>query len=410
MKSHLNTSSILFLDSTDKGNKGRQHKQMTRIIKFLSKNKDAVTIPELAYVVNISVPTATNYIEELLHSRWVIEGGFKETGSGRKPVLYSLNKDKLYTVGLRVDLSRLQLVISRIDFSLVYEVNEDNFIIENTQSCLEYVVRFVERAIKDAGVDHKKIAGVGVGITGRVNSKTGESFSYFNFMEVSLKQYLKKALKLEVLIGNDTYTAGYAELVQDKEKSKLNSLFVNVSQGLGMSMMFNGKVISGESGFAGEFGHMQLGRKERLCVCGKRECLGTEVSGYGLLIDLIEAVKSDQSSIFFEKSKIDEYNYRDVFKAANQGDVLSITLLQRIGVLLGEALGNLINLLNPGVIIIGGEFVIVKEIFIDAVNIGLMKTALVNPLKQCSIVSSKLGKDAFAKGAAAMVLKHHDLI
>ncbi|MEQ9581246.1 MAG: ROK family protein, partial [Arenibacter sp.] len=191
---------------------------------------------------------------------------------------------------------------------------------------------------------------------------------------------------------------------------KRNSLFVNVSQGLGMSMMFNGKVISGETGFAGEFGHMQFGRKERLCVCGKRGCLGTEVSGYGLLQDLIEAIESKESSIFFENSKIEEYHYKDVFKAANQGDVLSITLLQRIGVLLGEALGNLINLLNPGVIVIGGEFLIVKEIFIDAVNIGLKKTALVNPLKQCTIVSSVLGTEAFAKGAAAMVLKHHDLV
>lgn len=410
MKSHVNTSSVLFLDPMETGNKGRRQKQLSRIIKFLSKNKNAVTIPELAYEVNISVPTSTNYIEELLHSNWVIEGGFKETGSGRKPVLYSLNKDKLYTVGLRVDLSKLQLVISRIDFSLVYEVVEDNFTVENTQSCLEHVVHFVKGAIKEAGVNRSKIAGVGVGITGRVNSKTGESFSYFNFMEAPLKQYLKDALQLEVLIGNDTRTAGFSELVQDKNSSKHNSLFVNVSQGLGLSMMFNGKVIFGESGFAGELGHMQLGRKERLCVCGKRGCLGTEVSGHGLLIDLIEAVESDQSSIFFEKSKIDEYKYRDVFKAANEGDVLSITLLQRIGVLLGEALGNLVNLLNPGVIIIGGEFVIVKEIFIDAVNIGLKKTALVNPLKQCSIVSSELGMNAFAKGAAVMVLKHHDLV
>ncbi|MEQ8216976.1 MAG: ROK family protein [Arenibacter sp.] len=410
MNRHLNTSSILLLDSTDTGNKGRQQKQLSRIIKFLSKNKDAVTIPELANEVNISVPTATNYIEELLHSKWVMEGGFKETGSGRKPILYSLNKDKLYTVGLRIDLSKLQLVISRIDFSLVYEVIEDDFIVENTPSCLEHVVQFVERTIKDAGVDRSKIAGIGIGITGRVNSKTGESFSYFNFMEVPLKQYLKDALKLEVLVGNDTRTAGFSELAQDKEKGKRNSLFVNVSQGLGMSMMFNGKVISGETGFAGEFGHMQFGRKERLCVCGKRGCLGTEVSGYGLLQDLIEAIESKESSIFFENSKIEEYHYKDVFKAANQGDVLSITLLQRIGVLLGEALGNLINLLNPGVIVIGGEFLIVKEIFIDAVNIGLKKTALVNPLKQCTIVSSVLGTEAFAKGAAAMVLKHHDLV
>ncbi len=313
-------------------------------------------------------------------------------------------------MGLRIDLAKMQLVISRIDFSLVYEVFEDNFKVENTESCLKHVVNFIEKAIKDSGVTRSKIVGVGVGITGRVNSKTGESFSYFNFMEVPLKQYLSDALKLEVLVGNDTRTAGFAEQVQDKENSKRNSLFVNVSQGLGLSMMFNGKVVSGESGFAGEFGHMQFGIKNRLCVCGKRGCLGTEVSGYGLHKDLIEAIELNEGSLFFEISNIDKYHYKDVFKAANQGDGLSITLLQRIGVLLGEALGNIINLLNPGEIIIGGEFVSVKEIFIDAINVGLKKTALVHPLKQCEIVSSELGKDAFAKGAAAMILKHHDLI
>lgn len=410
MKSYLNTSAILFLDSLDSGNKGRQQKQLSRIIKFLSKNKEAVTIPELANEVNISIPTATNYIEELLHSQWVVEAGVKETESGRKPVLYALDKDKVYTVGLRIDLSRMQLVISRIDFSLVYEVFEDNFMVENTKSCLEHVVEFVENAITDSGINRSKIIGVGVGITGRVNSKTGESFSYFNFMGIPLKQYLSDALKLDVLVGNDTRTAGIAEQVQDEGKDKRNSLFVNVSQGLGLSMMFNGKVISGESGFAGEFGHMQFGRKNRLCVCGKRGCLGTEVSGYGLHQDLMEAINSNEESLFFEIANKEKYHYKDVFKAANQGDGLSIKLLQDIGVLLGEALGNIINLLNPGVIIVGGEFVSVKEIFIDAINVGLKKTALVHPLKQCAIVFSELGKDAFAKGAAAMVLKHHDLV
>jgi len=202
-----------------------------------------------------------------------------------KPVLYSLNKDKVYTVGLRVDLSKLQLVISRIDFLLVYEVFEDNFIVENTAPCLEHIVKFVETAIKNSGVDRSKIAGVGVGITGRVNSKTGESFSYFNFMEVSFETIFERCTETGSTCGNDTRTAGIAELVHDKEKGKRNSLFVNVSQGLGLSMMFNGKIISGESGFAGEFGHMQFGKKNRLCVCGKRGCLGTEVSGYGLYKD-----------------------------------------------------------------------------------------------------------------------------
>jgi predicted NBD/HSP70 family sugar kinase len=272
------------------------------------------------------------------------------------------------------------------------------------------VVEFVENAITDSGINRSKIIGVGVGITGRVNSKTGESFSYFNFMGIPLKQYLSDALKLDVLVGNDTRTAGIAEQVQDEGKDKRNSLFVNVSQGLGLSMMFNGKVISGESGFAGEFGHMQFGRKNRLCVCGKRGCLGTEVSGYGLHQDLMEAINSNEESLFFEIANKEKYHYKDVFKAANQGDGLSIKLLQDIGVLLGEALGNIINLLNPGVVIVGGEFVSVKEIFIDAINVGLKKTALVHPLKQCAIVFSELGKDAFAKGAAAMVLKHHDLV
>jgi len=84
MKSHLNTRSILFIDSSGTGNKARRQKQLSKIVKLLSKNTDAVTIPELAHELNISVPTATNYVEELLNSQWVYECGVKETGSGRK--------------------------------------------------------------------------------------------------------------------------------------------------------------------------------------------------------------------------------------------------------------------------------------------------------------------------------------
>lgn len=400
----------LLTELEEVNNKTRQQKQAGRIIKYLSKSDAAVTIPEISKHVKISIPTTTKLINELISKNWMLEKGKRETDNGRKPTLYSINKEKFYAVGVEILLKRIQVKVMRINSTEVHEVKDNAFVLENTKQCLSQVIEFIRSAINHSKIATDQIMGVGIGITGRVNSQTGESFNYFNFSDLSLKQHVEDALGLPVFIDNDTRVLGLAEQVAGKAKKAGNALVVNMSRGLGISVIINKKVVPGGMGFAGEFGHMQLGKSERLCLCGKKGCLGTEVSGYALEEDLKEALNNGEASIYFNKADGRQYRYDDMLEAALKGDSLSIRLIQEQGDKLGEALGNILNLLNPELIVIGGKIARVNELFVDSVKAGMKKTALINSLKFCKVEVSNLGSEAGPKGAASMVWKKYEMI
>lgn len=400
----------LFFDFSDYDNESRQLKQRSRILKCLAKSNIALTIPEISKQVKISTPTTIKLINELIKDDLIVDEGKKETDSGRRPVLYSLNKKIFYVVGVEILLKRIHITIIRIGLEVVYEDMDTNFLLSNTEECLKNAIAFIEKSIVKSGISKEKILGMGVGITGGVNSNKGESFNYYNFMDLPLSKHLEEVFEFPVLIENDTRVIGFAENVFGKAKKISNALVVNMSRGLGLTVILNKKVVSGGEGFAGEFGHMQFGQKERLCLCGKQSCLGTEVSGFALEEDLTDALKRGESSIHFKKNEIGTYRYDDILKVALEGDGLALKLLQEQGVRLGQALGNIINLLNPELIIIGGKIARVKDLFTDPVKMGIKTTSLMNPLKYCRIEVSNLGKDAGPIGAAAMILRKIGMI
>lgn len=404
------TPSSFFSEISGVGNESRHQKQCSRIVKCLAKSNSPMTIPEISKHVKISTPTTIKLVNELIEGSWILDEGKKETDSGRRPVLYTLNKEMFYVVGVEILLKRIHVTVVGIGLDVIYEEKNIDFVISNSQECLDSVVKFISSAIKKSKVKVDKIIGVGIGITGGVNSETGESFNYFNFMDRPLSQYMEESLGINTVIDNDTRVLGVAEQVFGRVKRTANALIVNMSRGLGITVILNKKVVAGGMGLAGEFGHMQLGEKSRLCLCGKKGCLGTEVSGFALEEDLFEALNNGETSIFFKVDEKRKYRYDDILDAAMKGDGLALRLLQQQGEKLGEALGNIINLLNPELIVIGGKVARVKDLFSDSVKMGLKKTALINPLLFCKVVVSNMGNDAGPRGAASMILKRVGMI
>ncbi|MCG8580524.1 MAG: ROK family transcriptional regulator [Bacteroidales bacterium] len=400
----------LFTDTVEVSNKGRQQKQSGRILKYLSRTQCGVTIPEIAEHVRISVPTTTKLINELIKLNCINEVGKRETDNGRKPTLYSLNKERFYAVGVEVVRKRIQVKVVRVDKEVIFEKRDDAFLLENSKECLGYVIDFIKDTINGCGIASYQIMGVGIGITGRVDCNTGQTLNYFNFLDVTFAEFVEKSTGLPTIVDNDTRILGIAEQVVGKARSVNNALVVNLSRGLGISLILNKKVIAGGNGFAGELGHMQLGYSDRLCLCGKQGCMETVVSGHALEEDLKEALLNGEQSIFFNNNDDSNYRYDEVLEAALKGDALSIRLIQKQGDCLGEALGNLLNLLNPEVIIIGGKMARAGDLFTTSVKMGIKKTALINPLMFCKVRLSELENEAVPNGAAYMVWKKYEMI
>lgn len=388
----------------------RQFQQHQRIVQFLSKSETPLTAHELSKELQVSVPTGLKLINDLLDEDVIVVEGKKKTGSGRKPSLYKLNNLGLFVLSVEILLKRVTVGIIDLNLGAKYYKQYKDFQLEDSQECLEQVISIIEESILNSGVSQDKLIGMGVGITGRVNMETGTSLNYFTFLPESLSSFLKSKFSLPVIINNDTRCYGLAENFIGKAKSRENAIVINLSRGLGTSLIINNTIINGGHGYAGEFGHMQFGDSDKMCMCGKRGCLGNEVSGFALEEMFKEALRNGELSMLSEKQKSDSIIYDDILDAAINGDGLSIQLIQDLGTKLGKALGNIVNLLNPELIIIGGKFAKLNDILGDSIKAGMTKTSLVSPLSDCEIEFSELGDLAGLKGAGLLVYEHYELI
>lgn len=402
---------LKFLSIYQKSNlRNRQLNQQLNIIRYLAKSKRGGSIPEVARHIKSSVPTTTKLVKELLEKQYIQEEGKRTTDNGRRPTLYTINREKFYVVGVEILSKWIHVGIYRIDLKKVHEALNRQFTLTYTTDCLHYIGDFIQTAIETSPINRNQIIGVGIGMTGSINGHTGEPNHYFNEQPISFKKWLEQHLQLPIKIDNDTRSIGIAEQVLGRANGIDNVLVVKVSRSLGLSIILDKKIILGGMGFAGNFGHTQFYRSDRLCTCGKKGCLQTIVSGTALRHDLEIALKNGETSIHFQLENMATYQYHNILDAVLKGDALSIRLLQTQGDILGQALGNVVNLLNPDLIVIGGEFVMVQDFFIDAIRMGIKKTALLDTLLNCKIEPSKLGRYLSSKAGACMLLKACDLI
>lgn len=401
---------FIFKEDLSSDNESRQLKQSAKIVRFLAKSAEAVSLPVIASHVKLSVPTATKLTNELMEAGFVVEDGKRESDNGRKPSVYTLSRNRFYAVGVEVLLRRMSVCIVDMDFNVIFKTENPDFQLESTEECRSSVLHFIQKAIDDSNISRNDFIGVGVGITGRVNSSAGRSYIYFGFDDMPFAEFLSSGLNLPVVIENDTRVIAVAELAMGKVRNIGNALIVNISRGVGMTIISNKKMITGVDGFAGEFGHMQFaGNEGRLCICGKKGCLDTEVSGKALELSFARALAAGEQSLMITSIE-DNFRYDNIISAANEGDFLPMTLIQQQGEKLGLALGNVVNLLNPEAIVIAGKYSGAGDYFRDSVKTGMYKTGLKDPLANCQIIISKLALATAVIGAAAIVFRKFELV
>lgn len=313
------------------------------------------TITQLSKELNVSNPKITELIAGLMKEDLVKDYGKIESGVGRKPVIYGLNPNSLFFVG--VDVKRDYVNIGMLDFNkeLVNSQERIPFRLSNTQDSLDSLCEVIKAFISEEG-QKDKIAGIGLNLTGRVNFRTGHSYSYFHFDEDPLSRTIEKKLGLPVFLENDSRAMAYGEFSGGIVEDEKNVIFINIDYGIGTGIMIDGRLCYGKSGFAGEFGHIPIFDNEIICQCGKKGCLETEASGYALTKIFIQKIKEGHSSIITKKKPDAEtILLEDIIEAAHNGDMLAIELIAEIGEKLGKGIAILINLYNPELVILGGS-------------------------------------------------------
>ena len=243
-----------------------------------------------------------------------------------------------------------------------------------------------------------------VNVSGRVNPESCYSFSQLNIEERPLADVLSEKLGHKVTIDNDTRAMTYGEYMQGCVKGEKDIIFVNVSWGVGIGIIIDGKVYTGKSGFSGEFGHVNAYDNEIICHCGKKGCLETEASGSALHRILLERIQSGESSILSTRisGEEDPITLDEIITAVNKEDLLCIEIVEEIGQKLGKQIAGLINIFNPELVIIGGTVSLTGDYITQPIKTAVRKYSLNLVNKDSAIITSKLKDKAGIVGACML--------
>ena len=361
---------------------------------------DSYSIADLSREINTSVPTVTKIIGELIEEGYMMDMGKVGTSGGRRPSIFGLNAAAGYFIGVDIARQHFHLCITDFKGDTVHFIPDIEFILEARADSFKALCRLVKENVAAAGIPWEKVLSVGVSLSGRVNPEEGYSMSYFMSDDLPLNAIFEKDFNVPVSIENDSRAMTYGEfLAGDHPVDATNMLAVNLSWGLGMGMILDGRLYYGKSGFSGEIGHVPLLDNEKMCRCGKVGCLETGASGSALHEMILEKLAEGRPSTLSKKYAAGEkITLDDILKAVEEEDVLAIDCIGKIGETLGRGIAGLINIFNPGLVIIGGRLIVGKKYLMYPIKTAVNKYSLNRVNSDTKIVYSTLGRRAASIG------------
>ena len=296
---------------------------------------------------------------------------------------------------IAIDLGGTNLKVALLDLNYNIEDRE----VLNTRSFMKKnglisgIVHSVNRFIKYNNLSKAEIAGVGLGLPGPVDAKSGIVHFFPNipgWKEVKLRDVLRKRLGLSVFLDNDAKLMTLAEFKLGAAKGFHNVLCMTLGTGIGGGLIINGRLYRGFNNAAGEIGHLPINEKGAYCNCGGSGCLEAYI-GNRRIIET--ARKALGRSITLE----------ELSELAAKHNRIAISIWRKVGAHLGFALAGVANLLNLDAIVIGGGVANAGKVLFDSVEEKLKEQAMSVPARHVKIIKAKLGNEAGLIGAAIMV-------
>ena len=276
------------------------------------------------------------------------------------------------------------------------------------EAVIERIARCIEDAIDECDLVPEQIRGIGIGAPGAVDAEAGKVIFAPNlpgWTDIPLKKELEKELKLPVFLENDgnICTLGVHQVELDGKPKHMIGIFIGT--GIGAGLILEGKLFAGFNRTAGEVGHMVLEVGGPKCGCGNRGCFEA-VAGRQAIFKKIQAlVKEGQKTVLTESVGDDLADLRsgDLRKALRRGDKLVERVIEEAAEYIGIGIANLVNLLSPEIVVLGGGVIDALE---DEMMAIIVETAhdyaLTGTDKGIEIIASKLGDDAGIVGGAVL--------
>jgi len=374
------------------------------------RRKSPVSRVELAQLTGLTNQTVSNVVRRLLEAELVRETGQAPSRGGKPRTLLSLCPDGAYAVGAHLDPDSTVAVLLDLSGRVLRRQRMRTAVGSDPGRLVRLLGRTVNALVTRAGVPGEKVLGLGVAVPGPIDSGRGVVLDPPNlpaWHQVPLAEILGRATELPVVMDNDATAAAIGERWSGGADRAGSFLFVYIGTGIGGGVMLADTVLRGDSGNAGEFGHVLVEPGGKRCHCGARGCLEAYAAPYAVLADFAGRHgrrAADDLGLSLDPGRT-RTDWNRLCAAAAKGDPRAAGALEAAAGRVGQAALTAVNLLDVPRIILGGEGLRGgEEYFRRAIDTAVNGWSLARRVRTVSVVPSLIGDAAGAVGAASLVL------
>jgi predicted NBD/HSP70 family sugar kinase len=360
----------------------------------------------------MTVSTLTRLVEELTSQGFVLESGFGASTGGRRPILYQMNGTYAYVFGVEISRTLSRLVLVDLDMNKLDDHSWAMSPEMTPDKLCGWIAKEAQRMMERHSLTTASILGMGIGAVGPLDRHTGVILEplYFpapGWQNVEICALLRGKLGIPVLLDNGANTAILAESWLSRAQSYQHLLYVHAGIGLRSAMVSEGKVIYGAVDMEGSVGQMiiQTDGMPYRNATGNYGALESYASIYALERVAKAGLKQGRSTILQQEVEdAEKLTYSDILQALQKNDPFVIGIVQEAATYFGIGLANLLNILHPEKVILGGPLLAGSELFFQTATHVAVRKAYYYPTYQVVFSRGSLGEEALAIGAAVMVM------
>lgn len=377
------------------------------ILELIRWAPEGISRAEIAQQLGVSRATVSGVVDRLIDSGLVLERGEGVSRGGRRPIVLQIAGDAGHVVGVDIGATHLIVVVTDLRGRVIAETQSFVDVVSGADQTLSQVCAQVHETMQQGNVSMDTIHAIGVGVPGPVITSEG-TVSTPPLMPgwdgFPIRDYLVEQWGTTVTVDNDADLGALGEWAYGAGQQVSSLTFIKIGTGIGCGILLDGRIYHGVQGTAGEIGHMTISADGPPCSCGNYGCLEAMAGGRAIAERAQLAVKAGQRTLLANGGPVEAITARHVADAAQAGDAVSQQLLNDAGRHIGSAVATLVNLLNPGLVLIGGGVAQAGIHLLRPLREAALQRSLRASMRATRIEVGALGRRATAMGAVALAL------
>jgi glucokinase-like ROK family protein len=366
-----------------------------------------VSRADLAQRMIISRAAVTIIINDLMDSGLIQETESRNSSSGRPPIILEINPSFGYVAGIDMGATHLSIILTNFGAQVIDEVEFPYPINRGPELCLPDVDKHLKELLAKNNLQLSDISAIGLDVPGPIVAEAGIVLAppiMPGWDRFPIRETLEKLWNRPVALTNDAEAGALGEWAFGAGRGESDLAYIKVGTGIGAGLLLDGRIYRGATGSAGEIGHLTMIENGPLCNCGNNGCLEALAGGQAIARQAQEAVLRGERTILSSMHPENKITAQDVASAAQRGDLVAQRIVSEAGSYLGVALAGLVNLFNPGMVVVGGGIAQIGDLFLQPVRNAVMRRSLPAAARTVKITTAVLGHRSSSIGAAVEAL------